>query len=457
MSNVAGTAASLMQPAQPQAQPALRLLPSQAQPRPPGPAKSLAHLHNRPPAEPESAVSPREKRTTIALNPGRVADPHHGRKRKRPATKGAEQQQPAEQQVHSPKSQQQHQQQQQQVYPSTPQRQQQQPQHQEAGPANGASQAYLARFGIKESDATAVDFLELQLARIMHTDEEITSGLASSVTQYIFSAWQLSHCPLHCIISAFVSSFLECAAAPNAHSLCASKRPRLGTGPHDGDVTHSQEQDPNPQPRAEQSTSSLEEAPMAKLWCSSAARKEGTFSWLLHCALKLDNLLSSPPAAPTHTQTASKGGPSGKRRGRPPGSKNKKTLQRLQQAAGLSLPEIKHAKQAPPQQQPQQQAGVTAVQGQGRSAVRLEPGALLDGLHRQVLHFLGQSCRVTFPGPFETEVCCLAATAAALARLMGKSLVRQQARLISSGALIMFCMPLGCHLIMQQNGEYERA
>ena len=418
MSNVVGTAASLMQPAHHQPQHAQRLLPSQAQPRAQGLSSGLLAgrplhlLQNRPPAETESADGLKEKkRKTIALNPGRVANAHIGRKRKGPPTKGTDP--PQQQQYH----QQQQQPAEQRVDPSEPrQLQQQQQQQSQAAPDTGGSQAYLAKFGIQESDATVVDFLELQLARITHCDKELGPELVSSVAQDVCSAWQHSQCPLQCIISAFVCSFLECAAVPYAHSLPASKRSRLGEASQDG------EQDFNTEPEAEDSSAPVEDSPLARLWCSSAARKRLTFTWLQHCANELDGLLSSPPPpqpqprapaqaqAQAQAQAVAKGTPSVKRRGRPPGSKNKKTLQRLQQAAGLSLPQ---------QQQQQQQ------QGPDKAVKRLEPCGLLNGLLQQVLHFLRQSCQVPFPGPFQTEACCLSATAAALCRLTGKSAVSQ--------------------------------
>jgi len=415
MSTVVGTAASLMQPAHHQPQHAQRLLPCQAQPRAQGlssgllAGRSLHTLQNRPPAEPESADGLKEKRKTIALNPGRVADAHKGRKRKGPPTKGTDP--PQQQQYH----QQQQQPAEQRVDPSEP-RQLQQQQQLQAAPDTGGSQAYLAKFGIQESDATVVDFLELQLARITHCDEELGPELVSSVAQDIWSAWQQSQCPLQCIISAFVCSFLECAAAPYAHSLPASKRSRLGEASQDG------EQETNTEPEVEESSVPVEDSPLARLWCSSAARKRLTFTWLQHCANELDGLLSSPPPpqpqprapAQAQAQAAAKGTPSVKRRGRPPGSKNKKTLQRLQQAAGLSLP-----------QQQQKDLGPDALQGIDKAVKRLKPCGLLNGLLQQVLHFLRQSCQVPFPGPFQTEVCCLSATAAALCRLTGKSAVSQ--------------------------------
>ena len=77
------------------------------------------------------------------------------------------------------------------------------------------------------------------------------------------------------------------------------------------------------------------------------------------------------------------------------------------------------------QQQQQQQQGPDALQGPDKAVMRLEPCGLLNGLLQQVLHFLRQSCHVPFPGPFQTEVCCLSATAAALCRLTGKSAVSQ--------------------------------
>ncbi|DBA78775.1 hypothetical protein WJX77_007638 [Trebouxia sp. C0004] len=411
MSNVAGTAASLMQPARHQPQHALRLLPSQAQPRAQGlsagllASRPLHTLQRRLPAEPDSGGGLKEKRRTIALNPGPMPNTHNGRKRKRPAPKGTDppqqQQQPAEQRVD----------------PSEPQQLQQQPQSQ-AAPDNAGSQTYLAKFGIQESDATVVDFLELQLARITHSDEELGPELVSSVAQDICSAWQQSQCPLQCIISAFVCSFLECVAAPYAHSLPASKRSRLGEASQDGE--QEQDQEPNTELEAEESSVPVEDGPMARLWCSSAARRRLTFTWLQHCANELDGLLSSPPPPQPHpqaqaqAQAAAKGTPSVKRRGRPPGSKNKKTLQRLQQA-GLSLPQQ--------QQQQQQELRPDTSPGSGKAVMRLKPCDLLNGLLQQVLHFLRQSCQVLFPGPFQTEVCCLSATAAALCRLTGKSAV----------------------------------
>ena len=415
MSQVAGTAASLMQPAHHQPQHALRMLPSQAQPRPQGlssgllASRTLHTLQNRPLAEPESADGLKEKRKTIALNPGPVANAHIGRKRKRPPPKDTD---PPKQQQHD----QQQQPAEQRVHPSEPRQLQQQQQQSQAAPDNGGSQAYLAKFGIQESDATVVDFLELQLARITHCDEELGPELVSSVAQDICSAWQQSQCPLQCIISAFVCSFLECAAAPYAHSLPASKRSRLGEASQDS------EQEPNTEPEAQDSSVPVEDGPIARLWCSSAARRRLTFTWLQHCANELDGLLSSPPPpqpqprapaqAQAQAQAAAKGTPSVKRRGRPPGSKNKKTLQRLQQAAGLPL-----------QQQQQQDLGPDAFHGPDKAVKRLEACSLLNGLLQQVLHFLRQSCQVPFPGPFQTEVCCLSATAAALCRLTGKSAV----------------------------------
>ena len=418
MSNVVGTAASLMQPARHQPQHAQRLLPSQAQPKAQGlrsgllASRTLHTLQNRPPAEPESADGLKEKRKTIALNPGPVANAHIDRKRKRPPPKDTDppQQQHRQQQQQQPAEQR--------VDPSEP-RQLQQQQQSQAAPDNGGSQAYLAKFGIQESDATVVDFLELQLARITHCDEELGPELVSSVAQDICSAWQQSQCPLQCIISAFVCSFLECAAAPYAHSLPASKRPRLGEASQDGEHKF------NTEPEAEDSSAPVEDGPLARLWCSSAARKRLTFTWLQHCANELDGLLSSPPPpqpqpralpqAQAQAQAAAKGTPSVKRRGRPPGSKNKKTLQRLQQAAGLSLPQH--------QQQQQKDLGPDALQGPDKAVKRLEPCGLLNGLLQQVLHFLRQSCQVPFPGPFQSEVCCLSATAATLCRLTGKSAV----------------------------------
>lgn len=408
MSNVVGTAASLMQPACHQPQYALRLLPSQAQPRAQGlssgllAGRPLHSLPNRPPAEPEPADGLKEKkRKTIALNPGPVAKSHSGRKRKRPPPKGTD---PSQQQLDQ--QQQQQQPAEQRVDLSEPRQLQQQ--QSQGAPDNGASQAYLAKFGIHESDATVVDFLEIQLARITDCDEELGPELVSSVAQDICAAWQQSQCPLQCIISAFVCSFLECAAAPYAHSLPASKRSKLGEASQDG------EQDFNTEPEAEDSGVPVEDGPMARLWCLSAARQQLTFTWLLHCANELNGLLSSPPPPQpqpgAQTQAAAKGTPSVKRRGRPPGSKNKKTLQRLQQAAGLSLT-----------QQQQQHRGPKALQGSDSAVMRLEPCGLLNGLLQQVLLFLRQSCQGPFPGPFQTEVCCLSATAAALCRLTGKS------------------------------------
>ncbi|KAL0053332.1 hypothetical protein WJX82_004422 [Trebouxia sp. C0006] len=66
------------------------------------------------------------------------------------------------------------------------------------------------------------------------------------------------------------------------------------------------------------------------------------------------------------------------------------------------------------------QAGSTA--GDGEDVGRHDTlGAGSDSMSNVVLHFLRQSCQVPFPGPFQTEVCCLSATAAALCRLTGKS------------------------------------
>ena len=396
LSDAVGTSGSLMQPALHQPQPGVRLLPSQPQSRPQGPSSPLNNLHIRPAAEPESAVSPRApspKRKTIALQQGALI-PNNPKKRRRQAPR-VDDQQPAEKRVH----------------PSEPQ-QQQAHQQQANSATHGGLQAYLAKFGIFDSDSTAVDFLELQLARITHSDDVVLPELVSSVAHDICSAWQLRHCPLECIMAAFVASFLECAAAAPSHDLPTSTKPQVGVGTH-ASVHSLQREEPEPG----QPPGSIEEAPMAVLWCSATARKHNTVSWLLHCVDLLDGLLSTAPELqmrPTGTAQPPAAQPTGNRRGRPPGSKNKKTLLRLEQA-GLSLP--------PPVKHPDPQPGPSQEQGTAVATDKLQQGALLRGLLGQVLHYLAQACEVKMPGPFETEVCCLSATAALLARATGNLMV----------------------------------
>ncbi len=398
MSDAVGTSGSLMHPALHQPQPGVHLLPSHAQPRAPSPSRPLKKLQTELAAEPQSAVSPKSgspKRKTIALTSGALIP--HPRKRRRQAVKGDEQQQPAEQRVH----------------PSEPQQQQQQQQQE------GSSQAYLAKFGIPESNATVVDFLELQLARITRSDDEPGGAdLIQSVAQDICSAWQLFHCPLTCIMAAFVSAFLECAAPPPSFGLPAGVRSQPGQDPEIADPTQS-----SPEPEPTDFSGTVEDTPLARLWCSSSARKQHSLTWLGHCADHLDKLLSAPPQPQTALK-AQPPTPTPKRRGRPPGRKNNKTLLRLQQA-GLSLPE--------PQQQPE--VAGTASDGQPKAVVPLKEGAFLLELHGQVLHYLGQVCQKKVPGPFETEICCLSATAAFLGRIAGKVQVHPHACPLSASAL----------------------
>lgn len=435
-SAAAGTGASLMLPAKQRA-------PSKRGPQaclnPQVPAGTAPDI----PAVP---LSP--KRKTIALQPGAVPLPDAGRKRRKLAKAGqAEHIKTAQESCHVT---------------------QQQSQLKQALPSSGcAASPHLAKYDVPVKDATAVDFMELQLARICNTQEPITASVVSAVAQDIYSAWASKHCPLECILKGFTAVLLDCTAAPAP----AITQPSDASKQSPAVTVHS---------RCEADTSTevcqtVEDSPFAKLWCSQTACQQHHFTWLMHCAVELDGLLrpsakaqpdqphgraaaniTRDPIQPSGALIAPAKGPSTlvKKRGRPPGSKNKKTLLKLQQedASRDQLPSAKPVQlctigqqrqrseqqqsqhqgeqqqacqQALPQQQKQQLHQQQARQQQQQQA-GLPIGTLLDGLHKQVLHCLGQVCQVKSPGPFESEVCCVSAAAASLARLQGKVQVRQQ-------------------------------
>lgn len=401
---------------------------------------AINHLHSKIVAEQAAADSPKDmspKRKAIALEPGPVQP---ARKRRKQAAKlGAGGEQPAQPYVHPtqlgpsthpnahPRS-----------HPYVDQLQQQQ-----APGKHGCSKAFLTRFGIEQPDATVVDFLELQLGRITHAhqhgEEEDMAEIVSGVVHDIHLGWALQECPLECIMAQFVTSITTCAAAPPPHDSGS-----------DSQLSDSTQRESSPDDDEAGDTSCSEDMPLARLWCSPLARKHHILTWLLHCASQLDSLLSSPLPTPGAFQpaveqpldggasqasgqsaaaTLSQNPPEGpvkKRRGRPPGSKNKKTLQKLE-AQGLPIPAP--APRARPCQQKQQrqrqeqhEAGAgRAAQQTARSAVQcLQQLDFLTGLHKKVLQALGEACDPKRSGPFEAEVCCLSAAAALLCRVMGK-------------------------------------
>lgn len=395
-----------------------------AQPRPqPQPAALLV------PDPPAQAASP--KRKTIALQPGALQIPDGGRKRRKLAKAvQADQGQTAQVPCHVT----------------------QRGRQQTLPLGHSPALPHLAKYGAPVTDATAVDFMEVQLARICNTQTPITAGLVSAVAHDICSAWQTRQCPLECIHTGFIAVLLDCAAAP---PLKAAKPPESAkANPAAANHSHTT----SPWTGATPGTPTCQafgDSAFARLWCSETACQQHHFTWLIHCAVELDHLLSSP-ARPSPDQTHDRAGskPSAdssmpsqiskgpgtavKKRGRPPGSRNKKTLLRLQEE-GLSphsLPPAK-AKQVPAaglqhssQQQPDQQAN--QQQSRATCLTPLPEGALLKALHRQALHYLGQACQVKSPGPFETEVCCLSAAAASFARLQGKVQVSSWPDLVRS-------------------------
>ena len=400
-----------------------------------GTNRAITHLHNKIIAEQAAADSPKvtsPKRKAIALEPGPVqAKP--ARKRRKQAGRAIGEQQQL--QMHPT-----------QTAPGgghgvvPPQ------QRQGVAPKHGCSKAFLTRFGIEQPDATVVDFLELQLGRITHayqqTEEEDMAEVVSLVAHDIQSGWALQECPLECITAQFVTSITNCAAAPPSHH---------DSGLHPSQPDDLSERESSPEAGEADEAGCFEDMPLARLWCSPAARKHHILTWLLHCASQLDALLSNPTQPPGASQPAAEQagahdprgsahqpapaaasqapseGPAKKRRGRPPGSKNKKTLQKLE-AQGLA-PSSLCAQPAPshPQGQKQQQQQHEASGGGTASKVVMKSGPqclqqldFLTGLHKKVLQALGEACDPKRSGPFEAEVCCLSAAAALLCRVMGK-------------------------------------
>lgn len=388
--------------------------------------RAINHLHNKVVAEQAAADSPKAvspKRKAIALEPGAVQPPQ-GHKRRR-QTSRAEDQQAAQQQVHPTQIS---------ADGARPQQKQQRQQHQ--SPAKqGCSKAFLTRLGIEQPDTTVVDFLESQLARITHAhdhlEDEDMADTVSLVAQDIHTAWKLHECPLECIMAQFVTSITTCAAPPPSHqpdSACLH-----------GDPGH---REPTPDGFDADAACHVEDKPLAKLWCSPLARKHHVLTWLLHCANQLDSLLSSNPqskaaaiteavaksvshqvAAPASLQPPS-APPTKKKRGRPFGSKNKKTLEKLE-VAGLQRPALSPGgTHQPPkhqqQQQPEAATGKTSQQSTDGVPQRLEQLGFLTGLHKQVLQALAQACAPKRSGLFEAEMCCLSAAAALLCGVMGK-------------------------------------
>ena len=421
LSDVIGTSGSLMQPVLAHAQAPLRLRPPHAIDNS---NRAINHLHSKIIAEQAAADSPKAtspKRKAIALEPGPV-QPSQGRKRRRQTTR-AEEQQAVQQQRHPTQT----------NPPAEPAHQQQQ---QQSPAKQSCSRAFLTRFGIEQPDATVVDFLESQLGRITHaqdnSEDEDMAETVSLVAQDIHTAWNLHECPLECIMAQFVTSITTCAAPPPSHqpdSACLHIDPG--------------QREPTPDGEGSDTACHIEDKPLAKLWCSPAARKHHVLTWLLHCANQLDTLLSRDlqpaPAAAATTETVTESasdpavapatlqGPSApptkKKRGRPFGSKNKKTLEKLQ-AAGLQPPALSPAgsHQPPKQQQQQRRAGTGKAAQQSTDGVpqQLEQLGFLTGLHKQVLQALGQACAPKRSGLFEAEMCCLSAAAALLCGVMGK-------------------------------------
>lgn len=408
-SAAAGTNASLMLPAT-QTQPPRNI--NQARLMPQSPAIALPDVPRSP------------KRKTIALQPGAARIPDAGRKRRKLAKAGQ-----ADQGKVAPAACHVTQQQQQQALPS----------------GQCVTLPHLAQYDAPVTDAVPVDIMEIQLARICNTQDQVTASLVSAVAQDICTAWQAKLCPLECIVRGFVAVLLDCAAAsaPAVKQSTGASMSQTAAAYDNAD-------------KSAYDQHTIESGAFAKLWCSRIACQQRHFTWLMHCAEKLDRLLSSParaqPSRPPDKAPAAaapgSGPPSvanmlpvtgpvktGKKRGRPPGSKNKKTLLKLQQQ-GLSceLPGASQAAQPPAASLPQQQSEQMQSQQrpkppqQQQQPPMLPEGALLEALHRQALACLGQACQMRSPGPFETEVCCLSAAAASLARLQGKIQVRLQAK-----------------------------
>lgn len=431
LSDVIGTSASLMQPALPRPIAAVRVRPPHAID---GTNDAINHLHSKIIAEQAAADSPKvasPKRKAIALEPGPVQPIR--KRRKQAAKPGVQGEQPAQPHVHPT-----------QPGPSTDPHGHPcvNPLQQQQGLAkHGCSKAFLTRFGIEQPDATVVDFLELQLGRITHAhqhgEEEDMAQVISLVVHDIHSGWALQECPLECIMAQFVTSITNCAAAPPSHDSGSNSQ-----------LSDPSERESSPDSEEAGAAACFEDMPLARLWCSPSARQHHILTWLLHCASQLDGLLSSPlpppcasqPAAGQSTRGAAPQaaagqvaaaplsqnpaeGPVKKRRGRPPGSKNKKTLQKLE-AQGLPInppaPRAKPSQQKQQQQQREASASQTPQQPARHGAQSLEQLEFLTGLHKKVLQALGEACDPKRSGPFEAEVCCLSAAAALLCRVMGK-------------------------------------
>lgn len=370
-------------------------------------------IQPRPVAAPDAAALAKTspKRKAIALQPGALQLPECTRKRRRVASAA-----PAQQSCHVT----------------------QQPQ--QPAPVRLAGQPGQKGKHAECADATAVEFMERQLARICNAKQAITATLVSAVAQDICTAWRSKHCPLDCIVTGFIAVLLDCAAAPSSLSAPPSADvfacdKAVGCTPNAPHLSAA---------GSSRSTAALEDGTLAQHWCSDFARQQHHVSWLMHCALELDGLLSSPAKAQVTTRAGTAPeGPSGqppkgalvplglpvngtastgKKRGRPPGSRNKKTLLKLQ-AEGLSLQDLAPSKPKEPAAR-QQQLEVPQHQSRQASIGPLPEGSLLSGLHRQALHYLGQTCQIKLSGPFETEACCLSAAAAGCARLLGKVQVR---------------------------------
>ena len=251
-----------------------------------------------------------------------------------------------------------------------------------------------------------------------------------------------ARCPLECITAQFVTSITNCAAAPPSHD----------SGLSSSQLSDPSERESSPEGEEASEAGCFKDMPLAKLWCSPAARKHHILTWLLHCASQLDGLLSTPtqppgapqaaaepaaeaeaapgqdqpaPAAASHNPSE---GPAKKRRGRPPGSKNKKTLQKLVAqgvAPGSPGPHPGPCHQQRQQHQQQRRQHEASDSRTAKAVPRSGPQCLqqlefLTGLHKKVLQALGEACDPKRSGPFEAEVCCLAAAVALLCRVMGK-------------------------------------
>ena len=448
LSDIIGTSASLMQPALPHAPAAVHVRPAHAID---GTNNAINRLHSKIIADQEAADSPKiasPKRKAIALQPGPV-QPQARKRRRQLARADSQVEQPL---LHCTQK--------------ANQQQQQQQQHQQAHlEKHSCPKAFLRQYGVEQADATVVDFLEMQLGRITHAEEHPAADMAEVITLIahdIHTSWTQHECPLECITAQFASSITSCAAAPASHDSASASQPS---------TTDHHEASPDTEVGTDDECL-CEDKPLAKLWCSPAARQNHTLTWLLHCASQLDALLSSNPQPQTTSQTTAEAAvqqssnhplsptaaahslsdpPAKKRRGRPPGSKNKKTLQRLE-AAGL--PTSPHSESRPGQQQQQEQAAArfkAAEEPEQDAPDCLQQLRFLTELHKKVVQVLGVACHPKRSGPFEAEVCCLSAAAALLCRVMGQvqvgslsdwchfvAFMRQQADMLG---MVLTCMP----------------